>query len=119
MGAISQRAHAREMKLMSTEIERPSIEVKIPIQTSPETEIDSNDQRDQGSDEIKIQVKNLTLFYGQFKALGDISLDFPKNRITAIIGPSGCGKSTLLRSLNRMNDLTPNVRIEGEVQRAK
>lgn len=100
---------------MSTEIERPSIGMKIPIQTSPETGIVSSDQDDQGADEIKIQVKNLTLFYGKFKALGDISLDIPENRITAIIGPSGCGKSTLLRSLNRMNDLTPNVHIEGQV----
>jgi phosphate transport system ATP-binding protein len=115
MGAIPQRAYAREVKLMSSEIERPSIEVKIPIRTSLETEIDSNDQGGQRSDEIKIQVKNLTLFYGKFKALGGISLDIPENRITAIIGPSGCGKSTLLRALNRMNDLTPNVRIEGEV----
>jgi phosphate transport system ATP-binding protein len=100
---------------MSTETERPSIEVKIPIRPSPETEIESNDQRGQASDEIKIQVKNLTLFYGKFKALGDISVNIPENRITAIIGPSGCGKSTLLRSFNRMNDLTPKVRIEGEV----
>jgi phosphate transport system ATP-binding protein len=115
MGAIPQRAHAREVKFMSTEIERPSIEVKIPIRTLPETAGDSNTRKGQESDEIKIRVKNLTLYYGKFKALGDISLDIPENRITAIIGPSGCGKSTLLRSLNRMNDLTPTVRIEGEV----
>jgi phosphate transport system ATP-binding protein len=115
MGAVPQRAHAREVKLMSTEVGRHSIEVKIPIQTSPGIESDSNDRRRQESDEIKIRAKNLTLFYGKFKALGDISLDIPENKITAIIGPSGCGKSTLLRSFNRMNDLTPNVRIEGEV----
>jgi phosphate transport system ATP-binding protein len=100
---------------MSTEVERPSIEVKIPIPASPATERDPNERHGQDADEIKIRVKNLILFYGKFKALGDISLDIPENRITAIIGPSGCGKSTLLRSLNRMNDLTPNVVIEGEV----
>jgi phosphate transport system ATP-binding protein len=66
-------------------------------------------------DQTKIQVNNLSLYYGKFRALGDINIDIPANKITAIIGPSGCGKSTLLRTLNRMNDLTPNVRIEGEV----
>ena len=63
----------------------------------------------------KIEVNDLSLYYGEFKALGNIRMDIPENKITAIIGPSGCGKSTLLRSLNRMNDLVPNVRIEGEV----
>jgi phosphate transport system ATP-binding protein len=101
--------------MMSTEVERPSIEVKLPIRTVPDTENASTDQSGQEQEEIKIQVKNLTLYYGKFKALGDIKMDIPANKITAIIGPSGCGKSTLLRSLNRMNDLTPNVHIEGEV----
>lgn len=101
--------------MMSTEVERPSIEVKLPIRTMPDTESASTDRGGQKQEEIKIQVKNLTLYYGKFKALGDISMDIPANKITAIIGPSGCGKSTLLRSLNRMNDLTPNVHIEGEV----
>lgn len=64
---------------------------------------------------IKMEVCNLKLFYGKFQALADISMTIPENRITAIIGPSGCGKSTLLRSLNRMNDLNPIVRIEGEI----
>ncbi len=63
----------------------------------------------------KMDVAALAVFYGKFQALADISLAFPENRITAIIGPSGCGKSTLLRSLNRMNDLVPRIRIEGEV----
>jgi phosphate transport system ATP-binding protein len=101
--------------MMSTEVERPSIEVKLPIRTMPDTESAPADRGGHDQEEIKIQVKSLTLYYGKFKALGDINLDIPVNKITAIIGPSGCGKSTLLRSLNRMNDLTPNVRIEGEV----
>jgi phosphate transport system ATP-binding protein len=63
----------------------------------------------------KIQIQNLSLYYGKFQALGDISMDIPSNKITAIIGPSGCGKSTLLRSLNRMNDLVPNVIVDGEI----
>ncbi len=64
----------------------------------------------------KIEVKDLSLYYGKFQALKEISMPVPANQITAIIGPSGCGKSTLLRTLNRMNDLVPNVRIEGEVR---
>lgn len=62
-----------------------------------------------------ISVKNLDLYYGDHKALNGISMDIEKNSITAFIGPSGCGKSTFLRTLNRMNDLIPNVIIEGEV----
>lgn len=64
---------------------------------------------------IKIQTKNLSLFYGTKQALNNITLDIPTNRVTALIGPSGCGKSTFIRSLNRMNDLIENVSINGEV----
>ncbi|MBC7320353.1 phosphate ABC transporter ATP-binding protein [bacterium] len=64
---------------------------------------------------IKISVKNLNIYYGNFLALKDITLDIPEKSITAIIGPSGCGKSTFLRALNRMNELLPNVRTEGKV----
>lgn len=62
-----------------------------------------------------ISVKNLDLYYGDHKALNSINMDIERNSITAFIGPSGCGKSTFLRTLNRMNDLIPNVKIEGEV----
>ena len=62
-----------------------------------------------------ISAKNLNLWYGDFKALKHISLDVGEREITALIGPSGCGKSTFLKTLNRMNDLVPGVRIEGEV----
>jgi phosphate transport system ATP-binding protein len=64
---------------------------------------------------IKMQVRNLNFYYGNFRALADIHLDIFEHRITALIGPSGCGKSTLLRSLNRMNDLIPNARATGEI----
>ncbi len=63
----------------------------------------------------KMQTKNLSVHYGKFRALTDINLTVQTNKITAIIGPSGCGKSTLLRSFNRMNDLTPSARMEGEI----
>jgi ABC-type glutathione transport system ATPase component len=56
---------------------------------------------------IKMEVKDLSIYYNKFKAVEGISLAFPANQITAIIGPSGCGKSTLLRSLNRMTELIP------------
>jgi phosphate transport system ATP-binding protein len=64
---------------------------------------------------IKISVKNLSIYYGSFLALKDITLDIPEKSITAVIGPSGCGKSTFLRALNRMNELLPDVKTVGEV----
>ncbi|MGB9886077.1 MAG: phosphate ABC transporter ATP-binding protein PstB [Moorellales bacterium] len=63
----------------------------------------------------KIQVRDLNLFYGEFRALRDISLTIPARAITALIGPSGCGKTTFLRTLNRLNDLLPGIRITGRV----
>lgn len=65
--------------------------------------------------DVKIQVNKLKLYYGEALALKKISIDVPKNNVLALIGPSGCGKSTFLRTLNRMNDLIPGVKIEGEV----
>lgn len=63
----------------------------------------------------KFNVENLDLYYGQFKALKDVSIKIPDHEITAFIGPSGCGKSTLLKSLNRMNDLVEGYSIKGTV----
>jgi phosphate transport system ATP-binding protein len=65
--------------------------------------------------DIKIEVNNLSLYYGEKKALNEISLQIPRNKVTALIGPSGCGKSTFLRCINRMNDLIPSVKITGEM----
>ncbi|MCC3375869.1 phosphate ABC transporter ATP-binding protein PstB [Cohnella sp. REN36] len=62
-----------------------------------------------------IEIERLQLYYSAFHALKNVNLSIPENRVTAFIGPSGCGKSTLLRTLNRMNDTIPGVRIEGEV----
>ena len=62
-----------------------------------------------------ITVNDLNLWYGQTQALKSISMDIPEKSITALIGPSGCGKSTFLKTLNRMNDLVPGVKITGEV----
>ncbi len=63
-----------------------------------------------------IKVKDLCLWYGSSQALKNISMDIPERSITAFIGPSGCGKSTFLKTLNRMNDLIPGVKITGEVK---
>ena len=62
-----------------------------------------------------LQAKDLNLWYGQNHALHSVNVDIPEHEITAFIGPSGCGKSTFLRTLNRMNDLIPTVKITGEV----
>jgi phosphate transport system ATP-binding protein len=67
------------------------------------------------ADRVKISVRDLNFYYGDSRALSDIAMDVPANRITALIGPSGCGKSTFLRCLNRMNETIPGTRVEGSV----
>ena len=66
--------------------------------------------------EMALQLRNVSAFYGAFQAIDKMSMPIPRNRVTALIGPSGCGKSTLLRCFNRMNDLIPGARIEGEIE---
>jgi len=65
---------------------------------------------------IKIDVKNLDFYYGDFQALKKISFEMEENKVTALIGPSGCGKSTFIRVLNRMNDLIQGTRVEGKIE---
>ena len=67
------------------------------------------------TDEIAIRVEDLDLYYGEAQALKSVSMNLPKNRVTAFIGPSGCGKSTLLRCFNRMNDLVEICRVDGKI----
>ena len=64
---------------------------------------------------VAIEVPGLSLYYGDKQALFDVSMNIPKQRVTAFIGPSGCGKSTLLRTFNRMNDLVDGCRVEGAI----
>ena len=66
--------------------------------------------------EDKFCIQNMNLYYGDFHALKEVSMNIPANEITAFIGPSGCGKSTFLKSLNRMNDLVEGCRISGSLQ---
>ena len=65
---------------------------------------------------VKLKVRDLAVYYGPKKAVGPVSMDIVGQHVTALIGPSGCGKSTFLRSLNRMNELIPGCRIEGDVR---
>ena len=66
-------------------------------------------------DRYTLNARNMSVYYGSFKAINSVNLDIERNKITALIGPSGCGKSTVLRAFNRMNDLVPSARVEGEV----
>ena len=70
---------------------------------------------EQPNDNITLAISELNMYYGSFRALRDINLNVPSKAVTALIGPSGSGKSTLLRCINRMNDLIPGTRIEGEI----
>ena len=76
---------------------------------------DSDKENNFMNDASKVTAKNVNFFYGDFKALHDISLEFKPHQVTALIGPSGCGKSTFLRCVNRMNDLIAGTRVEGEI----
>jgi phosphate transport system ATP-binding protein len=76
------------------------------------SEVASNGETDPAS---TFQVKNMSIWYGEKRAIQDITMDIASNSVTAIIGPSGCGKSTFLRALNRMHELTPKTRMEGTV----
>lgn len=67
------------------------------------------------NNQMKFTVEDLHLYYGDFHALKGINMKIPKNKITAFIGPSGCGKSTFLKTINRMNDLVENVKIDGKI----
>jgi phosphate transport system ATP-binding protein len=84
--------------------QRPDV-ARPPSQPMPESEETT----------IKLSAQDIRFFYGSFEALKGISIEIPKNRITAFIGPSGCGKSTFLRCMNRMNDLIDDTRIEGKL----
>ena len=66
--------------------------------------------------EAVFELKELSVYYGSFRAVRDVTLNMDRGEITAFIGPSGCGKTTLLRTLNRMHDLTPGVRVEGDLR---
>ena len=91
----------------------------MPVQTAPRIEVrerreDASNSMDK-PDKAKVVVRELNFFYGRVQALHSISLEIPERIVMAFIGPSGCGKSTFLRTLNRMNDVIPATRVEGQV----
>jgi phosphate transport system ATP-binding protein len=100
---------------MFTNLETPMTEEKQSVPLLMPIDITQNNTDSPNAGDNKIEFHDYTFYYGKFKALGNISMLIPNNQITAIIGPSGCGKSTLLRSINRMNDLVPNVHTEGQI----
>jgi phosphate transport system ATP-binding protein len=90
----------------------PAISVRVQSQ-APAPQIDG--QGKAGSAEPAVDLRNVSVYYGAFRAVKDITFEVPANAITSLIGPSGSGKSTLLRAVNRMNDLIPGTRLEGKI----
>ena len=86
--------------------ERKRVDLNLPVGTATEV----------ATYTVAMETVDLNSYYGKFRAVRDVNLAFRDRQITALIGPSGCGKSTLLRTLNRMNDLVPGARAEGEVR---
>ena len=91
------------------------VQTTLPLVALPEFKIESMMTEERSDEGKALELKGLNTYYGSFRALKDINMAIARHRITAIIGPSGCGKSTLIRCLNRMNDLIPSFRAEGEV----
>ena len=93
-------------------VEHPRAASELPLTTS-ETAIPLNERVVQITEPVILHVRDFSAYYGQFRALHNVSFEVPEKKITALIGPSGCGKSTLLRCMNRMNDLVPGFHVEG------
>jgi len=87
----------------------------VDVRTTPAVDVPAAAETQQPPRAVKVHVERLNFFYGQKHALTDIAIDIHTNVVTALIGPSGCGKSTFLRTLNRMNDIIPGARVEGQV----
>ena len=83
--------------------------------TAPEVDHATGPRDDLPAEEIVFDVSELSVYYGDFRAVRDVEMKIHRNEITAMIGPSGCGKSTVLRSFNRMNDLIPSARVVGNL----
>jgi len=79
------------------------------------TKMTAQEQTRSSNQDYAIEVNDMSIYYGNFRAVKNVSLSIERKRITAIIGPSGCGKSTVLRAFNRMNDFIPGARVEGEI----
>jgi phosphate transport system ATP-binding protein len=94
-------------------MDQPEQKIKL---TLPETTVEAAEKQDDAFTGASIfDAKNVSIYYGSFRAVTDVSLTIHENEITAFIGPSGCGKTTVLRTLNRMNDLIVGARVEGDI----
>ncbi len=94
---------------------RPSVrKPRVKITTNGHGAMPTREERPTEGGPV-FEVRGLTVYYGDFPAIRDITIDITRKQITAIIGPSGCGKSTLIRCFNRMNDLIPTAKVEGEI----
>ena len=91
------------------------VQTTSPATTTPQVGIDVKSRSHDTHGETHVQLENVTVKYGSFTAVKDVSFEVPRNEITALIGPSGCGKSTLLRTINRMNDLVPGAETTGAI----
>jgi phosphate transport system ATP-binding protein len=94
-------------------MEQPEQKIKL---TLPETTTEAAGKQDSFTGASVFDAKNVSCYYGAFRAVTDVSLTIYENEITAFIGPSGCGKTTVLRTLNRMNDLIVGARVEGDIR---
>jgi len=90
-------------------------QVQAEAETQQRTQTAAHRRMEPGGNSV-FDTENVSIFYGSFKAVTDVSLTMYENEITAFIGPSGCGKTTVLRTLNRMNDLVPGAHVEGDVR---
>ena len=106
------RDEAPTIRLMATQLELDESERIAPAAVAG----GDGTAMEFADDQVVFELDRLSCFYGSFRAVREISLQVPKNQITAIIGPSGCGKSTLLRSFNRMNDLVDTAHITGSIR---
>jgi phosphate transport system ATP-binding protein len=85
------------------------------MDTTPTMELERVAQTEHATEDPELRIKNFNFYYGKFHAIKNVNMDIHKRRVTAFIGPSGCGKSTLLRAINRMYDLYPEQRVDGEM----
>ena len=103
---------------MNAQLSEPPVREPAPAESTPAIRISAMERatEEPGAEHpTVIELQDVSCFYGSFRAVRNIDLKVPKQRITALIGPSGCGKSTLLRTINRMNDLVPSYRTEGHL----
>lgn len=109
---------AKQQSVRSTFMQRRNLAgtiVRAPYmeKETVDPQFKAHNQSGELAPELKMSIEKLNFYYGRVRALKDISLDIRSKQVTAFIGPSGCGKSTLIRTLNRMNDVIPGIRVEG------